>query len=102
VVAAGSALLSPTATRTLIDRYADPGAHERRQTARRPLSDLTERERESAELVATGLTNTEIGNRLGIAEATVKANVSRVLVKLDLSNRVQVALLVRDAVDPPP
>ena len=97
VVAAGNALLSPTATRTLIDRFADPDAHARRSDARARLSRLTERELETAALVGEGLTNTEIGRRLGIAEASVKANVSRTLTKLEVTNRVQVALLVRDA-----
>jgi DNA-binding NarL/FixJ family response regulator len=58
---------------------------------------LTEREREVVVAVAQGLSNAEIGKRLFMSEATVKAHVSRVLAKLGMANRVQAAILVHDA-----
>ena len=58
---------------------------------------LTGRELEVAVAVAQGLSNAEIGRRLFMSEATVKAHVSRVLAKLGLTNRVQAAILVHDA-----
>jgi DNA-binding NarL/FixJ family response regulator len=97
VVAAGNAMLAPTATRALVERYADPAQHGRSDAARRSLDALAEREREVAELVARGMSNAQIGADLHLTEATVKAYVSRVLAKLDLENRVQIALVVRDA-----
>ncbi|MFI0975714.1 response regulator [Streptomyces sp. NPDC021093] len=95
-VADGSAMLSPTVTRRLIDAYAEqqsPDSH----AARERLSVLTERERTVVDAVARGLANAEIGRELGMAETTVKVHVSRSLTKLGLSNRVQIALLVRDS-----
>ncbi|BCJ59609.1 response regulator [Micromonospora endophytica] len=92
----GSAMLSPTVTRRLIDAFA------RRQTAdyqaaRQRLSVLTPREHDVVQAVARGLSNAEIARELHTTETTIKAHVSRSLVKLGLSNRVQIALLVRDA-----
>ncbi len=58
---------------------------------------LTGREDEVVRAVARGLSNAEIGRALIMSEGTVKAHVSRALAKLNLSNRVQMALLVRDA-----
>jgi DNA-binding NarL/FixJ family response regulator len=58
---------------------------------------LTEREREVATEVAQGRSNADIAARLHMSEATVKAHVSRVLVKLSVANRVQVAIMARDA-----
>ena len=65
--------------------------------ARRRLEALTGRELEVVVAVAQGLSNAEIGRRLFMSEATVKAHVSRVLAKLGLTNRVQAAILVHDA-----
>lgn len=96
-VAEGDAILSPGATRALLERYADPAASARRRDAARALDRLSPRLREVAGLVAQGSTNAEVAAGLGLAEATVKAYVSEVLTTLDLDNRVQVALLVRDA-----
>lgn len=98
-VAEGDPMLSPAIVRRLIAQVKDDPAAERRERARRLLDDLTERERDVAEAVAEGLSNAEIGEQLHLAVASVKAIVSRVLLKLEASNRVQVALLVRDAAD---
>ncbi|MDN5931434.1 MAG: response regulator transcription factor [Pseudonocardia sp.] len=97
VVAAGDAMLSPAVTRTLIEHYAagSPGA--RRSTASADFAALTDRERDVALEVGEGRSNAEIATRLHMSEATVKAHVSRLLAKLGADNRVQVALLVRDA-----
>ncbi|MFK8849683.1 response regulator [Streptomyces sp. Ac-502] len=95
-VAEGSAMLTPKVTQRLIDTFAglEPeGAAEARQR----LSVLTEREDEVVRAVARGLSNAEVGRALIMSEGTVKAHVSRALAKLNLSNRVQMALLVRDA-----
>lgn len=99
-VAAGEATLSPSVTRQLISHVtgaAPAGATARRDRARRLLDTLSERERDVAVAIGQGCTNAEIAARLYMSVATVKAYVSRLLVKLDLNNRVQVALLVHDA-----
>jgi DNA-binding NarL/FixJ family response regulator len=70
---------------------------ERQSVARATLADLSDREREVAVHVGRGLSNAEIGSALFLSEATVKAHVSRLLTKLDLNNRVQIAMLVHDA-----
>ncbi|QGN50454.1 response regulator [Micromonospora sp. WMMC415] len=97
-VAAGEATLSPTVTRQLIAHVTGlGGADPRRERARRQLATLSEREREVAVALGRGRSNAEIAAELFMSVATVKAYVSRLLVKLDLNNRVQVALLVHDA-----
>lgn len=98
-VAEGDPMLSPAIVRRLIAQVKDDPAAERRRRAGQLLGELTEREREVAHAVAEGLSNAEIGEQLHLAVASVKAIVSRVLLKLEASNRVQVALLVRDASD---
>jgi DNA-binding NarL/FixJ family response regulator len=95
-VVAGNAMLSPTVTKKLIEEFAGRGTA-RAAAARKHLEALTEREREVAVAVAQGLSNAEIGKRLFMSEATVKAHLSRVLAKLSLGNRVQAAILVHDA-----
>jgi DNA-binding NarL/FixJ family response regulator len=95
-VAAGSAMLAPTVTKRLIDAFAGQQAPDAVR-ARRRLAALTGREGDVVRAVARGLSNAEIARELGMSEATVKAHVSRSLAKLDLTNRVQVALLVRDS-----
>jgi DNA-binding NarL/FixJ family response regulator len=88
-VAGGEALLSPSVTRRVIERMArEPGVEP--QEAR--LEELTDREREVLELIAAGLTNAEIAERLVIEESTVKTHVKRVLMKLDLRDRVQAVI----------
>ena len=97
LVAAGEAMLSPSVTRTLIERFgADPTAP-RRMAAKKAVRGLSEREREVAAEVAQGRSNAEIAARLYMSEATVKSHVSRVMAKLGAANRVQVALTARDA-----
>ena len=96
-VAAGDAMLSPSVTRRLIDHVADPATTSRRDRATLLLSRLSERERAVAVELGRGRSNAEIGTDLYMSVATVKAYVSRLLTKLDLNNRVQVALLVHDA-----
>jgi DNA-binding NarL/FixJ family response regulator len=82
--------------RTLVDHITDD-RHERRVAALRRLDQLTDTERKMAEAVALGLSNAQIAERLVVSVATVKSYVSRLLTKLDLDNRVQIALLVHDA-----
>ena len=94
-VAAGNAMLSPTVTKRLLVEFTARGSS--RAVAAQQLAALTEREREVVVAVAQGLSNAEIGRRLFMSEATVKAHVSRVLAKLGMSNRVQAAILAHDA-----
>jgi DNA-binding NarL/FixJ family response regulator len=95
-VAAGNAMLSPTVIKRLLAEFATRGGAQALR-ARQRLDALTEREREVVVAVAQGLSNAEIGRRLFMSEATVKAHVSRVLAKLGMSNRVQAAILAHDA-----
>jgi len=97
LVAAGEAMLSPAVTRRLIEHVADDGLAGRRARARDLLDRLTEREREVAVAIGQGKSNAEIAAELFMSVATVKAHVSRLLQKLDLDNRVQIALLAHDA-----
>jgi DNA-binding NarL/FixJ family response regulator len=97
VVAAGEAMLSPSITGRLIQHFAATDADDRRRVARDRLTDLTGRERDVLIAVGQGQSNAEIGRSLFLSEATVKAYVSRLLTKLDASNRVQVAILAHDA-----
>lgn len=101
LVAAGEPMLSPSVTRQLIaqvsgirdEQEPDPAATQ----ARELLDGLSDREREVAVAVGQGRSNAEIGAELYMSVATVKAYVSRLLAKLDLNNRVQVALLVQES-----
>ena len=86
VVADGGALLAPSVTRRLLDTFA----HRLPRGARASgLADLTERELEVLRHVAAGRSNAEIADELVVGETTVKTHVSRVLMKLDLRDRVQ-------------
>ncbi|MFJ3492812.1 response regulator [Streptomyces sp. NPDC086091] len=96
-VAAGDPVLSPTVTRQLMAHAAGTTADTRRARARERIALLAEREREVAVAVGRGLSNAEIAAELFMSVATVKTHVSRVLAKLDLNNRVQIALLAHDA-----
>jgi DNA-binding NarL/FixJ family response regulator len=96
-VAAGEPMLSPDVLRRMMSYVAAAGVDPRRARARAALDRLSEGERAVAALVGKGHTNAEIGKELSISVATVKAYVSRLLTKLDLNNRVQIALLVHDA-----
>ncbi|MFF1379165.1 response regulator [Streptomyces sp. NPDC058308] len=97
-VAAGEPVLSPTVTQQLITRVTgvDPQLDRRRRALER-LDSLGEREREVAVAVGRGGSNADIAAELFLSVATVKAHVSRILTKLDLNNRVQIALLAHDA-----
>jgi len=94
-VAAGHAVLSRAVTRPLLDalQSARPAADSR-------LDALTERERHVAIAVAAGASNAEIAAKLYISPATVKAAISRILTKLELTNRTQIAVIVRDGAPP--
>ncbi|MFD3563814.1 response regulator [Streptomyces sp. NPDC058686] len=100
-VAAGNPVLSPAATARVIDAATGPQSAEARRSsrdaARQQLSALSERELETARAIADGLGNPEIAERLGISVATVKAHTGSLFAKLAVENRVQIALLVRDA-----
>jgi DNA-binding NarL/FixJ family response regulator len=93
-VAAGDTMLAPALTRRLLERFArEPlaGAQDR------VLAPLVERERQVLELVARGMSNAEIGAALFLGEATVKTYVSRLLAKLQLRDRVQLAVLAYES-----
>jgi DNA-binding NarL/FixJ family response regulator len=95
VVATGDALLSPSVTRQLLDRVVPRlGAT---QPAPAVLESLTDREREVLRLVAQGLSNAEIAERLVVSEATVKTHVSHILEKLDLRDRVQAVVVAYES-----
>jgi DNA-binding NarL/FixJ family response regulator len=96
-VAAGDAMLSPSATRSLVSRLRSSTPTNRSSTAAERLTALTERELEVAVCVGRGLSNSEIASELYLSIPTVKSHVSRLLTKLDSSNRVQVAMVVHDA-----
>ena len=96
-VAAGAAMLSPSVTRTLLAHLDDDETADRRRLAAERLKSLTDREREVAAAVGSGASNAEVAASLFMSEATVKAHVSRLLTKLEVTNRVQVAILVHDA-----
>jgi DNA-binding NarL/FixJ family response regulator len=97
VVARGEALLAPAVTRRLMDRFA---AETRPGGPRQPppaLASLTERELEVLKLLAGGLSNAELAERLYLSETTVKTHVSSVLRKLDLRDRVQAVVFAYEA-----
>jgi DNA-binding NarL/FixJ family response regulator len=96
-VARGEPVLSSSVTQRLIARVTDADHDRRRRQARERLALLNEREREVAVAVGQGRSNAEIGKVLYLSVPTVKTHVSAILTKLDLNNRVQVALLVHDA-----
>ncbi len=100
-VYAGEGSLSPSVARRLIAKVAgDPGTAARREQAQRQLASLTAREREVAAAISQGQSNAEIAGSLHMSVATVKAHVSRLLVKFGADNRVQIALLVQSTGDP--
>ena len=95
VVAGGDALLSPSVTRQLISEFVSQPSHERHSPAE--LEELTEREREVLVLVATGLSNREIAERLVISPATAKTHLSRILLKLDARDRAQLVVIAYES-----
>lgn len=92
VVAAGEALIEPSITRRLIETFvaARPGVPA--GTAARGIDQLTDREREILTLVARGLNNDQIGERLFISPATVKTHLARIMAKLDAHDRAQLVV----------
>ena len=89
-VSAGQALLAPAITRRLIEDFCNgpaPGAAGDGETGR-----LSERELDVVRLVAQGMSNAEIAAKLYLSEATIKSHIARVLAKLGLRDRVQVAV----------
>jgi DNA-binding NarL/FixJ family response regulator len=92
-VAAGNALLSPAITKRVIRQFTRLA----RPAPPKELGELTEREREILRLIATGLSNAEIGHELYISETTVKTHVTHVLQKLGLRDRVQAVVLAYQA-----
>jgi DNA-binding NarL/FixJ family response regulator len=91
-VASGDAVVSPSVTKRLLDRFLGPaGGGELRDAS--VLDVLTEREREVLVLIAKGLSNTELAQKLFLSEATVKTHVGRILAKLELRDRVQAVVL---------
>jgi len=89
-IAAGDSLLSPSVTRRVIDRMAQQPTPELADQAK--VDELTPREREVLELIARGLSNREIAGALVVEESTIRTHVKRVLMKLDLRDRVQAVM----------
>jgi DNA-binding NarL/FixJ family response regulator len=92
VVASGDALLAPSVTRRLLDRFAEVLPVPAGKTLP-GMTELTEREREVLKLLASGLSNAELAERLFLSEATIKSHVSSLLRKLHLRDRVQAVIL---------
>jgi DNA-binding NarL/FixJ family response regulator len=88
-IAAGEALLSPSVTRTVLERMAGQPVRVARPAG---LDELTPREREVLELVARGLSNQEIAEELVVEESTVKTHVRRILMKLRVRDRLQAVI----------
>jgi len=94
LVAAGDALLAPSITRRLIERYAvrDPPS-----AVTSDISELTPREADVLRLIARGLGNQEIAEKLFVSEATVKTHVAHILDKLHVDNRVQAVVVAYES-----
>lgn len=97
LVAGGEAMLSPSATRSLLRQVRAGVPDDRAAAAGTRIDLLTLREREVAVCVGRGLSNAEIAAELYLSVPTVKAHVSRLFDKLDVTNRVQIAMVVHDA-----
>ncbi|MFD4502418.1 response regulator [Streptomyces sp. NPDC058457] len=97
VVAAGDALLAPGITRRLITQFSQLDGGGVRAPLKARVGDLTERETEVLTLIAQGLSNAEIAERLVVAEQTVKTHVGRILVKLGLRDRTQAAVFAYES-----
>ena len=95
VISDGGALLAPSVTRRLLDAFVH--RLPRADTRATMTSDLTERELEVLQLMAAGKSNAEIAEELVVGETTVKTHVSRVLMKLDLRDRVQAVVFAYES-----
>jgi DNA-binding NarL/FixJ family response regulator len=93
VVAAGNSLFGPAATERLVERFSQQPSPD----AGRSLDELTEREKEILTLLASGLSNAELAERLFLSETTVKTHVSSILRKLRVRDRVQAVIAAYDA-----
>ena len=93
LIADGNALLGPTVTRRLLARFAVPESRSNPAI----VAGLTERERETLQLLASGLSNAELADRLFLSETTVKTHVSSILRKLGVRDRVQAVISAYDA-----
>jgi len=99
-IAAGDSLLSPSVTRRVIDRMAQQPTPQLGDQAK--LDQLTPREREVLELIARGLSNREIATALVVEDSTIRTHVKRILMKLDLRDRVQAVMFAYETgVNPP-
>lgn len=96
-VAAGEPMLSPSVTTTLIQQVTTQHSPDRSGPALERMARLTEREHEVALAVGRGLSNAEIASELYLSVPTVKAHIGRLFSKLEVENRVQIALCVHDA-----
>ncbi|MET8978860.1 response regulator transcription factor [Streptomyces sp. NPDC004539] len=95
LAARGEPVLAPRITRQLLDRHVRSGRDT--ETAHRRLADLTPAELDVLRLLAEGLSNAEIADRLYLSAGTVKAHISRILTRTGCANRVQAAVLAHDA-----
>jgi DNA-binding NarL/FixJ family response regulator len=96
-VMSGNAIVSPRSTVHLIARFGQRGEHTRRHEALQLIETLTAREREIAVLVAAGASNRTIAEQLFVSEATAKAHLAKVMIKLGTDSRVGVAITVERA-----
>jgi DNA-binding NarL/FixJ family response regulator len=96
-VADGDPMLSPSVTARLIAQVTAARPPDRTRLAQDRLARLTEREREVAVAVGQGLSNAEVAGRLHLSVPTVKAHIGRLFTKLEVDNRVQIAICVHDA-----
>jgi DNA-binding NarL/FixJ family response regulator len=95
IAAEGNAMLAPSVTRRLIAEFGRKVGKRKPKVAR--LDALSESEREVLGLIAEGLSNTEIAQRLHLGETTVKTHVGHILTKLDLRDRIQAVIAAYDA-----
>ncbi len=95
IAADGNAMLAPSVTRRLIAEFGRKVGRRKPKVAR--LEALSEREREVLILIAEGLSNAEIAQRLHLGETTVKTHVGHILTKLDLRDRIQAVIAAYDA-----
>lgn len=91
----GDAVIAPSTTHRLMQRFIDPPRPEAQEDPR--FKTLTPREREVFELVGHGLSNAEIMDRLVLSEPTVKTHVSRILAKLEARDRVQLVVMAHES-----